>query len=140
MDCMAGMLEPWLEKRGLQDATQVLIYFAVAKKGEDPTDGVTDLNPEGLTSACGKHAEAFAQRLRGKGLACHVLPPAEFKARMLEKLIWISVRSPIPPSPQSHSPILHLSVLLFVGHETCWVIHAAMGVCPVRPHLPCDRG
>ena len=59
----------------------MLIYFAVAKLGEAPTDGVTDLNPEGLTSACGKHADAFAQRLRSAGLACHVLPPAEFKAR-----------------------------------------------------------
>jgi hypothetical protein len=34
--------------------TQGLIYFAVAKKGEKPIDGVTDLNPEGLTSITGK--------------------------------------------------------------------------------------
>ena len=68
-----GMLQPWQEARGLGDATQardslrscaflrssfrgahprappppqVLIYFAVAKLGEMPTDGKTDLNPE----------------------------------------------------------------------------------------------
>ena len=85
-----GMLEPWLQRRGLTDVTQVLIYFAVAKLGDAPTDGVTDLNPEGLTAACGKHAEAFAARLRRAGLACHVLPPPQFRASMLEKLIWIS--------------------------------------------------
>lgn len=34
---------------------QVLVYFAVAKKGEKPTDGKTDVNPEGLTAGkCGK--------------------------------------------------------------------------------------
>jgi len=46
-----GMPGPFLESYGLQDNTQVLVYFAVAKKGEAPTDGVTDLNPEGLTGA-----------------------------------------------------------------------------------------
>jgi hypothetical protein len=29
---------------------QVLVYFAVAKLGEKPTDGKTDVNPEGLTA------------------------------------------------------------------------------------------
>lgn len=29
---------------------QVLVYFAVAKKGEAPIDGKTDVNPEGLTA------------------------------------------------------------------------------------------
>ena len=67
------MLQPWLDARGLGDATQVLIYFAVAKLGEDPTDGKTDMNPEGLTAACGKWAPAVAARLHRKGLACHVL-------------------------------------------------------------------
>jgi hypothetical protein len=29
---------------------QVLVYFAVAKLGDKPTDGKTDVNPEGLTA------------------------------------------------------------------------------------------
>lgn len=29
---------------------QVLVYFAVAKLGEKPIDGQTDVNPEGLTA------------------------------------------------------------------------------------------
>lgn len=32
---------------------QVLVYFAVAKLGEKPTDGKTDVNPEGLTAGAG---------------------------------------------------------------------------------------
>lgn len=29
---------------------QVLVYFAVAKTGDKPIDGKTDVNPEGLTA------------------------------------------------------------------------------------------
>lgn len=85
-----GMLQPWLDSKGLGDNTQVLVYFAVAKKGEKPTDGKTDVNPEGLTAANGKHAEAVAALLRAGGLSCKVLDKTAFKKAMLEKLIWIS--------------------------------------------------
>lgn len=54
--------------------SQALIYFAVSKKGEAPIDGITDENPEGLTSTSGKWAEEFKARLAGGGLTCHVLP------------------------------------------------------------------
>lgn len=43
------------------------MYFAVAKKGDLPVDGKTDVNPEGLTAACGKHARAFAERMEKGG-------------------------------------------------------------------------
>ncbi|KAI8469450.1 MAG: hypothetical protein J3K34DRAFT_451932 [Monoraphidium minutum] len=85
-----GMLQPWLDKRGLSDNTQLLVYFAVAKLGDPPTDGKTDVNPEGLTAAYGRHAEAVAARLHGGGLSCKVLGKAEFTQAMLEKLAWIS--------------------------------------------------
>jgi hypothetical protein len=85
-----GVLQPWLEEKGLQNCTQMLAYFAVAKLGEDPTDGVTALNPEGLTSATGKWAQAMADRLSSAGLSCHVLSKEEYQVRMYEKLIWIS--------------------------------------------------
>ncbi|KAI8108034.1 hypothetical protein M9434_006065 [Picochlorum sp. BPE23] len=84
-----GMLQPWLETKGLGENTQVLVYFAVAKKGEAPTDGKTDTNPEGLTAAYGKHADAIASRLHAAGLSCKVLPKTEFQQSMLEKLVWI---------------------------------------------------
>lgn len=48
------------------------MYFAVAKAGDAPTDGKTDVNPEGLTAAYGPHAEAVAARLHAAGLSCAV--------------------------------------------------------------------
>ncbi|WCJ40369.1 hypothetical protein M5689_021290 [Euphorbia peplus] len=85
-----GMLEPWLESKGLGDADQVLAYFAVAKLGEPPIDGKTDTNPEGLTASYGKWASAVASRLHSAGLSCKVLDKEAFQKQMLEKLIWIS--------------------------------------------------
>jgi len=84
-----GMLQPYLDAQGLGGNTQVLVYFAVAKKGDLPIDGKTDVNPEGLTAAYGPHAEAVAFRLRAAGLSCKVLDRIEFQKSMLEKLIWI---------------------------------------------------
>jgi hypothetical protein len=68
---------------------QVLVYFAVAKKGEAPIDGKTDRNPEGLTAAWGLHAEGIARRLNDNGLSCKLPNKDAFKQAMLEKLIWI---------------------------------------------------
>lgn len=88
-----GHLQPWLDGVGLGDATQVLVYFAVAAAGDAPTDGVTEANPEGLTAATGKWAPAVAARLNAAGLACKVLPKANFDKAMLEKLVWIRCAS-----------------------------------------------
>ncbi|KAL9313902.1 hypothetical protein ACSQ67_019354 [Phaseolus vulgaris] len=84
-----GMMEPWLQRKGLDDANQVLAYFAVSKIGEAPIDGTTDTNPEGLTAAYGKWASVIAARLNAGGLSCKVLDKKEFQKQMLEKLIWI---------------------------------------------------
>ncbi|CAM9663480.1 unnamed protein product, partial [Hapterophycus canaliculatus] len=84
-----GVLEPLLKKHGLEKNTQALVYFAVSKKGDAPIDGVTDTNPEGLTSACGKWAGEFKERLTKGGLSCHELPEDRYTARMYEKHIWI---------------------------------------------------
>lgn len=67
-----GMVEAWLERKGLKDANQVLAYFAVSKIGEAPVDGRTDTNPEGLTAAYGNWASAVASRLKAGGLSCKV--------------------------------------------------------------------
>merc|ERR1719217_522446 len=74
-----GMLGAFLEKNELADATQVLLYLAVAKFGEKPTDGITELNPDGLTAATGKWASTFATRLRNGGLKCRDLAPGAFE-------------------------------------------------------------
>ena len=85
-----GYIEDFLkEEKVFDDSTKVLVYMAVAKLGDKPTDGITDLNPEGLTAATGKWAEQVAARLRGSGLTCNVLNEDEFRACMFEKHMWI---------------------------------------------------
>ena len=51
---LVSMLQTFLDAQGLGSNTQALIYFAVAATGDKPTDGVTELNPEGLTAVTGK--------------------------------------------------------------------------------------
>ena len=59
--------------KGLErSCTQMLAYFAVSKLGEEPVDGKTEMNPEGLTSIHGKHADAVAERLHASGMSCKV--------------------------------------------------------------------
>lgn len=84
-----GYLDNFLANSGLEGNTQALIFFAVSKKGEPPTDGKTDLNPDGLTKATGPWAEAFAARCAAAGLSCDVVSAEEYKVAMFEKLIWI---------------------------------------------------
>jgi len=85
-----GYIEDFLKAKDVfSDSTKVLVYMAVAKLGEKPTDGITRLNPEGLTAATGKWAEQVAARLRGAGLTCNVLNEDDFRASMFEKHMWI---------------------------------------------------
>ena len=84
-----GVIQPWIDDKGLKSCTQMLAYFAVAKLGDPPTDGVTRVNPEGLTCASGPWASEVAARLHAAGLSCHVLDEQEYQKRMYEKLIWI---------------------------------------------------
>uniref|UniRef100_A0A7S2AS99 Uncharacterized protein n=1 Tax=Octactis speculum TaxID=3111310 RepID=A0A7S2AS99_9STRA len=84
-----GYLEGFLEERGLASNTQALIYFAVSKKDEPPIDGITSLNPEGLTVATGKWADAVASRIRKADLTCTVVDDEAYRRAMFEKLIWI---------------------------------------------------
>ena len=84
-----GILTNYLETKGLADNTQALIYFAVSKLGENPIDGKTDLNPEGLTAVTGKWGEDLAIRLQSGDLSCHNLDRDTWTIAMLEKHIWI---------------------------------------------------
>lgn len=85
-----GYLDDFLEKHNLQDNTQVLLYVSVTAKGAPAIDGVTEVNPEGLTTGTGKHAQAFANRLLALNLKCNVVSPERYRPSMFEKLIWIS--------------------------------------------------
>ena len=84
-----GILTPYLQSKGLSENTQGLVYFAVSKKGETPIDGVTDMNPEGLTAVTGKWADDLAARLKNGGLSCHVMDKPTWEVAMLSKHIWI---------------------------------------------------
>eukprot|EP00930_Biecheleria_cincta_P015149 TRINITY_DN12743_c0_g1_i1.p1 TRINITY_DN12743_c0_g1~~TRINITY_DN12743_c0_g1_i1.p1 ORF type:complete len:369 (+),score=68.79 TRINITY_DN12743_c0_g1_i1:22-1128(+) len=89
-----GALLPFLEAElgGATKFTVLLVYFAVAKKGDPPLDGKTDTDPDGLSAvgASGKWAGAVATRLKKAGLACRVLEDQEFTKAYWEKNIWIA--------------------------------------------------
>ncbi|GAX17064.1 hypothetical protein FisN_5Hh449 [Fistulifera solaris] len=85
-----GYLDDFLTSKGLLDNTQALLYFSVTAKGVDPVDGVTTVNPEGLTAVTGLHSKAFADRLASLNLKCNVVTPEQYRPAMFEKLIWIS--------------------------------------------------
>ena len=78
-----GMLGPYLNSKGLPENTQGLIYFAVSKTGEKPIDGITDVNPEGLTCVTEKWANDFTERMKAAGLTCHALEKDPLKVKMV---------------------------------------------------------
>jgi hypothetical protein len=82
-----GYLDHFLQSHGLLDNTQVLLYLSVPAKDATPTDGVTRVNPEGLTAATGPHAQAFADRLAALNLKCRVVSPEDYRPAMFEKLM-----------------------------------------------------
>ena len=82
-----GYLDNFLEEKGLLDNTQVLLYLSVPALGATPVDGITSVNPEGLTAATGKHAQAFADRLVALDMKCNVVSPADYRPAMFEKLM-----------------------------------------------------
>jgi hypothetical protein len=54
-----GYLDGYLAEKGLADNTQALLYLSVPALGVEPVDGITSVNPEGLTAATGVHAQAL---------------------------------------------------------------------------------
>mmetsp|Transcript_6050 Transcript_6050/g.10752 ORF Transcript_6050/g.10752 Transcript_6050/m.10752 type:complete len:342 (-) Transcript_6050:1650-2675(-) len=84
-----GMLDPLLRRYDLTSNTMVNVYFAVPKIGAKPKDGITDLNPEGLTCTTGRWGVAVQERLEKAELSCKVLHERDFRRSMFEKLIWI---------------------------------------------------
>lgn len=78
-----GMLQNFLKQHNLQDNTQALIYYAVAKKGEKPIDGKTELNPEGLTAVTGKWSADFEKRMKQAGLGCNIYDKNTFTIAMV---------------------------------------------------------
>jgi hypothetical protein len=86
-----GYLDSFLEKHGLSDNTQALLYLSVPAKGVAPVDGVTRVNPNGLTAATGVHAAALAKRWAAVGMKCHVISSRDYRPAMFEKLMYVHV-------------------------------------------------
>jgi len=82
-----GYLDEFLESKGLLENTQVLLYLSVTKKGVDAIDGITAVNPEGLTAATGEHAQHFADLLASLNLKCNVVDAEAYRPAMFEKLM-----------------------------------------------------
>lgn len=82
-----GYLDPLLAKYDLLTNTQVLLYLSVPSLGAKAVDGVTTVNPEGLTTATGVHAQSFADRLGQLGMKCNVVDAETYRAPMFEKLM-----------------------------------------------------
>jgi hypothetical protein len=85
-----GYLDDFLASKGLLGNTQALLYLSVASMGVEPVDGVTRVNPEGLTAATGEHAQAFADLLAALNLKCNVVTPEEYRPAMFEKLMYVT--------------------------------------------------
>lgn len=85
-----GYLDGYLGTKGLAENTQSLLFLSVPAMGVDAVDGITSVNPEGLTCATGVHAEALKERLGSLGLKCNVVTKEDYQPAMIEKLIWIS--------------------------------------------------
>jgi len=89
-----GALLPFLEAElgaGVP-VTVLLVYFAVAKKGEAPLDGKTDTDPEGLSAvnANGRWSREVLWRLQTSDLACRLLQEPLFSQAYWEKNLWIA--------------------------------------------------
>jgi hypothetical protein len=78
-----GILTDFLTKFDLNENTQALIYLAVSKKGEKPIDGITSLNPDGLTAVFGKWSHDLKSRLNRAGLTCKVLDKPTWTVAMV---------------------------------------------------------
>ena len=76
-----------LAKYDLLTNTQALLYLSVPSLGAKAVDGVTTVNPEGLTTATGVHAQSFADRLGQLGMKCNVVDAETYRAPMFEKLM-----------------------------------------------------
>jgi hypothetical protein len=82
-----GYLDDFLSSKGLLDNTQALLFLSVPSLGAPAVDGITTVNPEGLTAATGKHAQAFADSIASLNLKCNVITPDAYRPAMFEKLM-----------------------------------------------------
>lgn len=74
----------WLKRRGLDEATQVVLFASANANGEI-TDG------GGSTVVTGPYAKHVVGMLEAGGVACTALEPEPFKVIAMIKLLWVSI-------------------------------------------------
>jgi ketopantoate reductase len=117
-----GALRSFFAERGLAGNTRGLLYFAVAKKGQDVVPGLP-------SPMCGPHGLAVARWMTELGIEAVEMPWARFGYYELEKLLWLVCHGilceahggiTVGELVQSHRDELHALVaeLLPVGRAT----------------------
>lgn len=76
-----GMLRPWLDDNDLGSATRGLLFFAVSKRGDEPSPG-------GTSPFWGPHARTLVAAFETAGLPAEVVDADAFLAMEFEKLSW----------------------------------------------------
>ena len=120
-----GMLRPWLAARGLQGATQGLLYVAVQRVGAAPVPG-------GESLFWGPHAEAMAGLLRAGGVAARVEEDEDvFVGEIARKFAWNAIfgllgeRLALPVGPIAEQ---HGEAVAALCAELAPVLGRALGV------------
>ncbi len=76
-----GMLQTWLEQQALDFSTQVLLYIAVARVGDEPVDGARSV-------VTGPRSADVIDLMKALNLSCREVTKSQFLLEMLEKLLW----------------------------------------------------
>ena len=79
-----GMYQDLLKSAGGEQATLMLIFFAIQKKGDTPIDGKG-------TVVTGRHAALVCEHLTSAGIDVKAIKKQDFQKVMFEKLLWNSV-------------------------------------------------
>ena len=83
-----GMVQPELQRRGLGDCTQGVLWVAVPKKGDPPVPG-------GASAFCGPWADTIARLLDAHGVDAVSVGPTAYAREVAVKLAWICVYGPL---------------------------------------------
>jgi ketopantoate reductase len=79
-----GMVQPWLQERGLGECTQGVLWVAVPRRGDPPVPG-------GTSVFHGPWAGAIARLLGEHGVAAAAVDSVAYQREVAVKLAWICI-------------------------------------------------
>lgn len=87
-----GMLQPWLQRHGLQNNTQVLLFMSATPENPLKLKGRMHVQHGGRDSCVrGRWASIITHIMQKGGLQCSTLTNEIFLEVMIEKLLWSSI-------------------------------------------------